>query len=73
MQKVPEGPELDDFKEKRKEYDRDVGNILATISGGSSIDPVQIDLEEKAVEKLLEETATNIESKQDDNRNGRYK
>lgn len=54
---------MDDFKEKRKEYDRDIGNILATISGGSSIDPVQIDLEEKTVEAIQEESSLSIESK----------
>jgi hypothetical protein len=62
FQKVPDGPELDDFKEKRKEYDRDIGNILATVAGGSSIDPISIEVEEKSVEAILEETTHSIES-----------
>jgi len=62
FQKVPDGPELDDFKEKRKEYDRDIGNILATVSGGSSIDPISIEIEEKSVEAILEETTQSTES-----------
>jgi hypothetical protein len=62
LQKVPDGPELDDFKEKRKEYDRDIGNILATVAGGSSIDPISIEVEEKSVEAILEETTHSIES-----------
>ena len=62
LQRVPEGPELDDFKEKRKEFDREFPNVLATITGGTSTEPLTIEMEEKKVEEILNETVQNIES-----------
>jgi len=60
-QKIPEGPEMDEYKEKRKAYDQDFPNVLATISGGSSIEVTQLDIEENKIEDLMEEATATIE------------
>jgi len=62
-QKIPEGPEMDEYKEKRKAYDQDFPNVLATISGGSSIEVTQLDIEENKIEDLMEEATATIERK----------
>lgn len=54
---------MDDYKERRKAFDQDFPNILATISGGSNIDIVQLEIESSKVEDLLDEAITNIERK----------
>lgn len=52
---------MDEYKELRKAYDRDFPNVLATISGGSNIDPIQLDIETATVEGLMEEAITTVE------------
>ena len=63
MQKLPTGPEIEEFKEKKKEFDREFQNVLATVAGGSSIEPINIEFEEKPVEEVYKESMENIESK----------
>ena len=63
FQKLPEGPELEGFKDKKKEYEKEIGNIIATITGGSNVDPLQIDLEDVSVEEMLDEIITSMERK----------
>ena len=48
-------------RRRRKDFDRDFPNILATISGGSSIEPIQLEVESATVEELLDEASTSIE------------
>lgn len=62
-QKVPDGPEMDEYKERRKVFERDFPNVLATISGGSNIEPIQLDIETAQIEDLLEEATTTVERK----------
>lgn len=63
FQKIPDGPEMDDYKEKRKAFDQDFANILATISGGSNIDVIQLDIEGPKIEELLDEAVNTVERK----------
>ena len=62
-QKLPEGPELEVFKDKKKEYEKEIGNIIATITGGSNVDPLQIDLEDVTVEEMMDEVVNSMERK----------
>lgn len=61
--KVPEGPEVEEFLEKRKAHEKDLPNVQATIQGSTNIDPIIIDVDSKKEEELLKEAITNIESK----------
>ena len=51
------------YKDKKKEYEKEIGNIIATITGGSNVDPLQIDLEDVSVEEMLDEVVTSMERK----------
>ena len=62
-EKVPDGPEMDEYKEKRKLYEQEFQNVLSAISGGSSLDPISLEVESRPVEDILTETLTSIESK----------
>lgn len=61
LQKIPDGPEMEDYKERRKAFDRDFPNVLATISGGSNIDAIQLDIEMAQIEELMETATSTIE------------
>ena len=61
FKKIPDGPEMDEYKEKRKEFDKDFPNVLATINGGSSLDIIQLDVENSKIEELLEEATNTVE------------
>ena len=63
FQKLPEGPEMEAFKDKKKEYEKEIQNIIATVTGGSNVDPIQIDIEDVSVEEMLDEVAKTAESK----------
>ena len=52
---------MDEYKEKRKEFDKDFPNVLATINGGSSLDIIQLDVENSKIEELLEEATNTVE------------
>lgn len=54
---------MEEFKEKKKEFDREFQNVLGAIAGGSSIEPITIEFEDKAVEEVFKESIENIESK----------
>lgn len=60
---IPEGPEMEEFKESRKEFEREFPNVLGTVTGGTSIDPITVDLANRKVEELLQETTGVLESK----------
>ena len=62
FQKLPEGPEMEVFKEKKKEYEKEIQNIVASVTGGSNVDPIQIDVEDVTVEEMLEEVVKSTES-----------
>lgn len=53
---------MEEFKEKKKEFDREFQNVLGAIAGGSSIEPITIEFEDKAVEEVFKESIENIES-----------
>lgn len=57
---------MEEYKELRKVFDRDFPNVLATISGGSNIDPIQLDIETAQIEELMENATSSIERKQTD-------
>lgn len=57
---------MEEYKELRKVFDRDFPNVLATISGGSNIDPIQLDIETAQIEELMENATSTIERKQTD-------
>ena len=50
------------FKEKKKEYEKEIQNIVASVTGGSNVDPIQIDVEDVTVEEMLEEVVKSTES-----------
>ena len=61
LQKIPDGPEMEEYKEMRKVFDRDFPNVLATISGGSNIDPLQLEIESTTIEELMDTATSTIE------------
>lgn len=54
---------MEEFKEKKKEFDREFQNVLGVIVGGSSIELIIIEFEDKVVEEVFKEFIENIESK----------
>jgi hypothetical protein len=59
---VPEGPEMEPFNKMRHEFEKEKDNMVSTIQGSTSIEPIHVDLEGKQVENLLEEVVTAVES-----------
>ncbi|ESO88926.1 hypothetical protein LOTGIDRAFT_105959, partial [Lottia gigantea] len=57
----PDGPEMDGFKQKIRDFEKEFPSVQATISGNTLVEPLVIDIEEGAVEDVLQNTVKKVE------------
>ncbi|XP_050391523.2 adenylate kinase 9 [Patella vulgata] len=59
--KIPDGPEMDIFREKKKEFEKEFPSVHSTISGNTSIEPQTVDIEDQTIEKVVQNAVDKIE------------
>ncbi|KAI8508321.1 adenylate kinase [Branchiostoma belcheri] len=59
----PEGPEVEQWRQERGDFEREWASLKAVISGTSSLMPIDIEVEGKTEDKQLEDAIHRIETK----------
>ncbi|XP_041351641.1 adenylate kinase 9-like isoform X3 [Gigantopelta aegis] len=59
--KIPTGPELEEFRQKLSEFDKEFSSIVGTITGSAGIEPIEVDVGEKGIEGVLQDSVIQVE------------